>query len=300
MGQAIIKRVDHLMVRSVPPEPLFTLLKDQLLLPEAWPVTTNQYFTSGSIHLCNLNLEILQLNSDEPQPNQPARLYGIAFELEPYEVSLPELERRGIPHTPPMPYYIVDDQGWQVTAWTNVYLGSLIGGNPLAGAFFALSQRASPNAWEKGSVPSTFKRRYAVPIIFNQVYPNGITLSYDYNPAWRNQNIRPEPDRSGLDIKRVKEVTLAVRDLEQARDAWNRLLQPHPEISPGVWSIPDDLQLRLVPGPQEGLVGMIWQAHSLNRSAQFLHRRGLLGAEVNGAVIIDPKAVLGLDIRLVQ
>src|SRR5690242_20951046 len=101
--QAIVRRVDHLVVRVNPAEPLFKILTQQLLLPQAWPVTTNPFYTSGAVHLSNLNLELMQIGESQ----QSAHLYGIAFELEPYEISLPLLNNRNIPHTPPMPFFVV-------------------------------------------------------------------------------------------------------------------------------------------------------------------------------------------------
>ena len=304
MGQEIIKRVDHVLVRVTPPEPLFAILRDQLLLPEAWPLTTNAFYTSGGVHLGNMNLEVMQLNQDAAKDaadkKYPARLFGLAFELHPYDKSLPELDRRGIPHTPPVPFYQFDEQGWQVTSWTNVYLGGLFHGGPLARTFFQFSRSASGSAWERAALPTAFNRRFGLPFIFNHVYTHGMTFSSEYNPAWKGINICPEPDRSGLDVKQVSEITFGSSDFLRARARWQNLLAPHPEVAEAVWLLPDNLRLRLKPAAKDGLLHMVWQVHSLNRTAQFLHRRGMLGKEIKGMLRIDPDKVMGLDIRLIQ
>lgn len=300
MGKEIIKRIDHLLVRVAPPDPLFAILKDQLLLPQAWPVTRNAFFLSGGIHLGNLNLDIFQLNQDPVEENQTARLYGVAFEIQPYEKSLPALRQRGIPHTPPMPFYQLDEQGWQIVSWMNVYLGGLFHSSPLASAFFRLSHHIPANTWEKATLPSDFNLRFGLPYIYNHVYPHGITYAVQYNPAWRGINIVTEPDHSGLDIKQVVEVTIGTNDFLNARECWKKLLQPYSEISQGIWQFPDGLRLRLKPAASDGLLHMVWQVHSLNRAVQFLHRKGMMGKEKKGIVRIDPDQVMGLDIRLVQ
>jgi hypothetical protein len=296
MTEAVVRRIDHLILRVHSPEPVFNLLSQQLLLPQAWPLTTGPFFTSGGVHLGNLNLEIMQVG----QQARSARLYGVAFELEPFEISLPELEVRSIPHTPPMPFYVVDDQGWQITAWHNVYLGGLIGDSRLARLFFSFSQRASKETWEQSTIPRPFNRRYGLPFVFDTVYRNGMVFAVEHNPAWRSANIHEELPHTGLDVQRVYELTIGVQQYERSYDCWKALLDPLPEIAQGVWKLPDGMHLRLAQRRSNGLRRMIWQVSSLNRAAQFLYKRELLGKERDGMLTIAPEKTMGLDIRLIQ
>ncbi|RPJ43473.1 MAG: hypothetical protein EHM21_11480 [Chloroflexi bacterium] len=296
MAEAIVRRVDHLVVRVHSPEPMFKLLTQQLLLPTAWPLTTNPFYTSGGIHLGNLNLEIMQVG----QQARPARPYGIAFELEPYDMSLPELRARNIPHTPPMPFFIVDEQGWQITAWNNVYLGGLMGDSRAAKLFFSFSQHAPKETWEQSTFPKPFNRRFGLPFVFDTVYRNGMVFAVEYNRAWRTLNIKEELAHTGLDVQRVYEITIGVQEYERAYDCWKALLEPLPEISKGIWELPDGMHLRLAKRPANGIRRMIWQVSSLNRAAQFLHKREMLGKERSGMISIAPEKIMGLDIRLVQ
>jgi len=296
MPEPIVKRVDHLVVRVHSPEPFFSTLTRQLLLPVAWPVTTNPFYSSGGVHLGNLNLELMQVG----QQSRPAHLYGIAFELEPYEVSLPELEARGIPHTPPAPFFIVDDQGWQITAWTNVYLGGLLDDSPAGRLFFSFSRRASQTTWERTSLPRPFIRRYGLPFVYDTVYRHGMAFAVEYNPSWRAAHIIEENTHTGLDVRRVYEITIGVKEYERAYNCWKALLEPHPEIRKGIWKLPDGLHLRLAQRPTSGLRRMILQVGSLNRAAQFLFKHNMLGKERDGMLTINPASDSGLDIRLVQ
>jgi hypothetical protein len=296
MKEPVVKCVDHLTVRVSPPEPLFDTFTQNLLLTQAWPLNTNPFYTSGGVHLGNLNLQIMQVQH-EPQP---ARLYGIAFDLLPFDESLPALQERGVPHTPPQPFYIVDEQGWQVTAWTNVYLGGLLGSGALANLFFALASRAPHETWERGAMPTSFNRRFGRPFVFDRVYRTGMTYGVSYNPAWRAANIASQATQSGLELLKVYEVTIGVRDLNAARKSWKALLNPYPERAPGVWVMPDGLHIHLVETNRVSLLRMIWQVTSVNRAAQFLYKRDMLGAEKDGMLTIEDSKIGGLDIRLVQ
>jgi hypothetical protein len=295
-AEAIVRKVDRLVVRSGEPEALYYTFSQLLLLPPAWPLTTNPFFTSAGIHLGNLKLEIMRAGKARPA----AKLYGIAFQLAPYEHSLPALDRRGIPHTPPQPFYQVDDQGWQVTAWNSVFLGGLLGDAPAARLFFNLSRRAPEEAWEKGSLPTPLNRRLGLPFLLDTVYRRGMTYSIEYNPAWYALNIQEEPTHTGLDVSGVYEVCIGAADFPRAYASWQALLQPHTEVSHAIWKLPDALHLRLIPAEQDGLNGMTLQVHSLNRAVQFLNKRGMLGSEQASSAQIAPDKVQGLEIHLIQ
>jgi hypothetical protein len=295
-AEALVKKVDRVVVRAQDPQALLYTFTQLLLLPQAWSLSTNPFFSSAGVHLGNLNLEILHAGSTSPA----ARLFGLAFCLAPFEHSLPALEERGIPHTPPQPFFMVDDQGWQVTSWTSVYLGGLLGETPASRLFFNLSQRAPGEAWEKGTLPTPLNRRFGLPFLLNRVYPRGITYAIEYNPAWYAQNIHDDPAHSGLDVKGVYEICIGSTNFARARSCWQALLQPYAEIHPGIWQLPGDLHLRLVPAAQDGIRGMTLQVHSLNRAVQFLNRREMLGNQKQGSARIHPRKVHGLDIHLIQ
>jgi hypothetical protein len=296
MVQAIVKTIDHLLIRVSNPDLLYSIFHQQLLLSQAWPVMATPFFVSGGLHLGNTNLEIIRVGR---QP-KPVSLYGIAFDFHPFEESLPELERRGIPHTPPLPFVQVDEQGWQMIAWTSVFLGGMLDSHPLQQIFFKANQNPDIEKWEMKGRPGSSNRPFGIPYIYNTVYRKAATFGINYNPAWASNYIRKEPTRAGLGLRGVYEVTIGTRNFHQAREVWNNLLDPLPEVSEGVWRLPDDLHIRLIPHREEKILGMIWQVASLNRAAQFLHRRNMLGPEVNEMVTIDPAKIFGLQIRLLQ
>jgi hypothetical protein len=199
-----------------------------------------------------------------------------------------------------MPFYIIDEQGWQVTAWNNVYLGGLLGDSRMASLFFSFSQHAPKETWEKGAYPRPFNRRFGLPFVFDTVYRNGMVFAVEHNPAWRATNVSEESHHTGLDVQKVYEVTIGVEQYERAYDCWKALLDPLPEIVKGVWELPDGMHLRLAQRRVNGLRRMIWQVSSLNRAAQFLYKREMLGKEQEGMITIAPEKIMGMDIRLIQ
>lgn len=302
MEPYIVKGVDRLLVRTAAVEPLFQLFTQQLLLPEAWPITTYPFLISGGVQLDNLNLELIQMRS-EPRGMrkcQRAWYYGIGFQMEPVPASLQKLDERGIQHTPPIPFFVLDDEGWQMTAWSSIYLGGFFGDSLLARLFFTLSKRASQAYWEKKSLSARLNRQFGLPFLYNRVFKNGVILSIDHNQIWRRLSFHPSPNHAGLEVKKVAEISVGVRSLSKARIRWKALLDPYPEINEADWQLASGLHIRLVQQPKDQLIGMTLQVQSLNRAAQFLHRRGLLKEQPSGLVAVDPEQVHGLNILLMQ
>ena len=115
----IVRQIDHVYVPLDDARTAFTFLTDGLNLPEAWPFADYGVFGSGGVSLGNVNLEVLPGNNlPGGCPQHPARVTGIAFEpaLEIDEL-MRAFDRRGISHTPPMPYVPV---GREAPFWTNV------------------------------------------------------------------------------------------------------------------------------------------------------------------------------------
>ncbi len=298
-GARIIKRLDHVTVRVNNPEPLFSMLVDQLLLPRAWPITSYPLFTHAGVHLGNANLEILQIGQ-RPHATRAARLYGLVFEMEPHELSLPELDRRGIQHTPPTPFYVYDEQGWQTTAWTSVILGGLIRSSTMERTFVNVSQRLSTEGWERTAHPTQFNRRFRTPFLYDRIFRRWMVSGIQYNPAWYAANIQEEPTRAGLEVTGLHEVAVGTSSFPTAYQSWKNLLADHEEVVKGIWRLESGVHVRLLQHNNDGLLGMTWQVESLNRAAQFLHKRGMFGKERNKAISIAPRAIFGLHVRLVQ
>jgi hypothetical protein len=114
-----VRQVDHIMVMTADPQPLFFLLTDTFKLPIAWPIVGFGDFRSGGVWIGNTNLEIVQ---DARQPT--ARFGGVAFEPTPLAAALSALALRNLatgPRNDAGPF----GSGDAAVAWTTVPLPSL-------------------------------------------------------------------------------------------------------------------------------------------------------------------------------
>lgn len=84
--------LDHIILESDRSAELFTFFKDVLGLPEVWKYADYSGFTSGGVCAGNVNIEIMA--------GKTARWRGLAFTGAPLADALPELDRRGIRHSP--------------------------------------------------------------------------------------------------------------------------------------------------------------------------------------------------------
>ena len=303
MEQSVVRRINHLMVRAHNPQPLFSVLTEQLGLPVAWRARANSFFSSAGVHLGNTTLEIFATRNSRSASILPARLYGLAFALTAYSQSLPELDARRIAYTPPMPFTLRDAQGWLVTAWNRVYLGGLLDHGRLrramAHSLFALSHGALRQQWQRGANPDWINTRLRTPLLYDWIYSRGMTLGVEYNPSWYEANLMTETVQRGLELTGVREVWVGARDLPAAARRWRRLLAPLPEVESLTWQFESGPRLRLLQNGQDRLLAMLWQVRSLNRAAQYLYHHGMLGGEGSDQLLLAPAAVHGLDIRLV-
>jgi hypothetical protein len=115
---AIIRQIDHILVRTDDAQALFTLLTDTLQIPVAWPIFTYRGFHSGAAGFGNVNLEVLQhAEGEAPEFAQAPGTYpiGVAFEPMTVDGALRELERREIGHSEPF-----DDGISDAIRWTSI------------------------------------------------------------------------------------------------------------------------------------------------------------------------------------
>lgn len=106
-------------------------------------------------------------------------------------------------------------------------------------------------------------------------------------------------NRGPLRIVGAAEITVGVRDLEDARKKWSALLAPSPQISDDAFVFDSGPRIRLVRSESPGIQGIVLSVRSLDEAARFLKERRLLVKDV-GHIAIAPGAIEGLWIRLVE
>jgi catechol 2,3-dioxygenase-like lactoylglutathione lyase family enzyme len=266
---SFVRRVDHITIRAANPRELYAFFTETMQLPVAWPLTSpREGVVTGGVGVGNVNLEAIQFPG---QTEQQPRLLGFAFEPLSLDESLRQLTRRGFAVGARREIVGTRPNGAKGVLWTNVTLPQL-------------SDSENP--------------------AFGTVH---VFLS-EYDPAYvdveqRRERLRKQLVANGggpLGIVDLREIVIGVRDIVAARQIWERLLQA--VSSPGVntWQVGDGPAIRLISAPQERMQSLILRVASLDRAKAFLRDNGLLGAEADGMVSIDPSKVWGIDLRLID
>jgi len=266
---SIVRRVDHIVIRAANPRELYAFFTETMQLPVAWPLTSpREGVVTGGVGVGNVNLEAIQFPG---QTEQQPRLLGFAFEPLSLDESLRQLTLRGLAAGVRREIVGTRPNGSRGVLWTNV----------------TLQQFSDSDDPAHGTVH--------------------VFLS-EYSPAYvdvgqRRERLRKELVANGggpLGIVDLKEIVIAVKDLEAARRIWDRLLQPVPSPVVNTWQVGDGPAIRLIAAPQDRMQSLIFRVASLDRANAFLRGHRLLGAETDGMLTIDPSRLWGVELRLVD
>lgn len=317
---AVVRQVDHLLIRVEDPRPPLSLLAGTLRLPVHWEVERLGALESGGIAVGNANLELIRFGRRRTSESRSgaARLFGIALEPPPLAAALPELSRRGIPHSPPVPFagtspslesYMDGGARYRRNPlWTNVFLGGFLGDTKLARAFSRRllgrdSRLTSALGRFAGTVLSSslserLPSSLAVPsghLVFLVDYPAGVDRM---RAAGR---VALSACGGGvLGVEGVKEVIVGATDLPAEEERWKRLFDPTPLAADGTWQLGTGPAIRLVADREDRLQALVLKVTSLEKAKAFLRQRGMLGTVSPGEVAIEPREIHALDVRLVE
>jgi len=263
----VIRQVDHVLIESSDPVPLFEFFANALQLPVAWPMGDFSGFASGGVNAGNVNIEVLRFAGPKgPLTEGTSKASFIGMALEPFRLAdcLSALEARRIPYDPPEPYTSKLPDGSLGSLWTNIVL------------------------------PRVSK-------------PGRSIFLCEYNPAFLHAEIRRNQlggqlalRRGGpLGVKSVKEIVLAAADPTRDRLEWQKLLITAREPAGMSWKCGSGPSIHLVPGSTDRIQRVIVQVDSLQSAREFLAEKHWLGASSAGEISIDPSRIQGLSIRLV-
>ncbi len=301
---AIVKRIDHVVVRVDDPGPLFGLLAGPLELPVSWPIQSHGWYASGGIFAGNVCLEIARLGRGRGRAAGSAHLFGVALEPYPLDVSLRELAARGIPHSLPVPFYGELSDGTRGVRWTNVLLGGLAGeghGTLLRSHWWAggsisrcvlgpLARVLALGHWAR--LASSRAGRHMV-YMCEYAYETDEALSAG-RAAFLAAGGGP------LELVGLAEVIMGATNPERARQRWQNLLAPLLPVDRGYWQPASGPGIRIVPHDENTLLALVLRTRSLARAETWLREQRMLGGVAAGQVAIDPVVMHGLDIRLIQ
>jgi len=258
----LVTRIDHFYAESDQARSLFTFFKDTFQLPESWPFRDAGTHASGGLWLGNAILEFLSNNGDKPVRTG---FRGIALESSGgADETAAELTKRGIAHA------------------------------------------EVENRMRQGSDGQT---RLALSIVRLKDFPPDeadvffVDYKFRTSAAARRKAADDEltaKNGGPLGIVGIAEITVGVRDLEEARRKWSALLAPSPRISDDTFVFESGPRIRLVRAESPGIQGIILSVRSLDEAEKFLKERDLLARDDAGRITISPAAIDGLSIGLVE
>lgn len=238
MNERAYQGIDHVVIRTNEAEALFELFVGQLGLPVAWPLQQAPFATFGWIGIGNTNLEIWGAtdNSDLPADCVLPLFHQIALAPTELEKTIERIQTNGLACKTPRPYASKDAYGVVRTNFTNAVVLDL--SNEACCVFICeWGERAPIVPWKPGltTVQRRLAERQALEACrgghLGVVGLREVVLTSLDPPAsidkWRRlteshgncimiaDDIRLSLHPGSQD--RIQSLTLAVRDLSQAR-----------------------------------------------------------------------------------
>jgi hypothetical protein len=256
----IFRQIDHILIESKDPKALFSFFSDILRLPVDSQFSGNQGFVSAG----NVNLEVFRFPEQQGASVQRAsetHYSGLAFEPNPLEYVLKELQASGIPYSPPETFESTLPGGKRGVASTRVVLPSV--SRP---ALFAFLIEHSP--------------------VFLQV------------DARRKQLLNQLAFAKGgpLGLLSVDEILITTPALAKDKEKWGMLFGR--TAGPERWRAGEGPAIRLASGAKDEIREIVLKVESLDYAKDFLKKNGLLGPASAKDISINPSKVQGLRILI--
>jgi hypothetical protein len=315
----LVRGVDHLNLAVPDPRALFALFTEELGLPIAWPWMRLPGWESGH---AGVDVTYEAIRYAPTRSAAPARepIFAMAFEPAPIREAIEELARRGIPHSPPLPYTSrypdhvhealpdLDTVRGKSTLFTLVMLGGFFDDRTSASRYTRgplrgesrLGRMLSPLAGRIAGSPLLGDRFLAAamstrPFLFLCEF-HGFDVERRRSLVARNLSAR---GGGPLGVRRTREIIVHARSINAEVERWARLLQPAPEAERGLWPLAYGPAIRVTEGPRDRIAGLVWEVESLTRAADWLRSRGWL-LQRDGVIKIAPEPLQGIDIVLVE
>jgi hypothetical protein len=262
-NEPLVKKVDHITISCSDPQALWNTFTQTLGLPAAWPLGVYPGFTTGGVFAGNVNLETIKF--DPPAGSQSEMppftfIYGIVFESYPLDQVTGQFQQRGANPSAPQDQ-MREMNGAPVKVWTNVTLQALC-------------------------------------------TDDYIVYLCEYTPEMQAALASRAPGATGplggIGLIGVQEIKIVASQPDPTKELWRKIFAPAPLSADGALSFGAGPAVRISPGGENSIEGLVLQVASLQAAQDFLAGVGLLGEVSAHEIQIDPTAVQGLDIRLVE
>lgn len=274
MTQALYRTIDHVMIRLLKIEPLFSLFSDVFGLPVSWPKQSSDFATFGWVNVGNTDLEFWAAasNADLPADCQPPLVHGFALDPADLSSSVSRLAELAIACKAPRPYETLNAQGETVTNFTNSVVLDL--SSPACCIFFC--------AWDKNG----------------DIFPWKEKLTPVERRA-RDQKVFRHSAGGVLGLIGLCKIELLVEDVAAASEKWRALTgsNSHPiALTDGM----DGIDLELVAGTQHMIQSLTFEVRSLAVARSFLAARDLLQSSTANELVLSSAVTGGLRFNIVQ
>lgn len=155
-----LTQVDHVGIHSDNPQVLFDFFSRTLGLPIVFEYTRYANYTSGSVSLGNMFLELMRFGVPKQTKEISSHylILGFLIESSMMAACLQELDKKDILHSGLLPFFSPDatDEN-PIRLWDNVYIGNLLGHNVWQKLFLKMSQNMKPGpSMQQSPLLSTF------------------------------------------------------------------------------------------------------------------------------------------------
>lgn len=271
MSVPIYRAIDHVMIRLISVDQLFSLFSNVLGLPVSWPLQRSSFATFGWINVGNTDLELWAAasNSDLPYDCQPPLFHG--FALDPVELSsnISKLAELGIACKTPRPYQTTNEHGLTVTNFTNSVVLDL--SSETCCIFFC--------DWDKNGSIFPWKERLT-----------------SVERRARDQDAFEQCKGGALGIVGLSQIELCLQNLSDATTKWCAMT--------GSDSMPialiDETILELSAGKHNVIQSLTFEVRSLAVAKAFLADKDLLEVVTESELVLALTATGGLRFRFVE
>lgn len=264
-----ITGVDHIMVRVEEAEPLLILFSEIFGLPVSWPLQRKEFANYAWVTLGNTNLEFWAAanNADLPSDQTLPLFSGFALNPPDLSASISLLEDRGITCKPPRPFFTTNQQGEQVTNFTNSVILDI--SNSVCCVFFC-----------KWGADGT-------------IFPWTERLTTEERRC-REQWHLDQCGGGSLGVIRLAEVAIATPDMSKTRQQWQAITGQ----SSDAFDLGRGITLTLHAGKTVQITFIVLAVRSLSVARVYLASHSMLGADSNDEISIRASACSNLCIRL--
>jgi hypothetical protein len=269
MATQVISGVDHIMVRVEKVEPLLILFSEIFGLPVSWPLQRKEFANYAWVTLGNTNLEFWAAANNTDLPSDQILPFFSGFALDPPDLgaSIALLEECGITCKPPRPFLTKNQQGEQVTNFTNSVILDV--SNSVCCVFFC--------KWGAGGTIFPWPEKLATP-----------------ERQLREQQQFDQCGGGPLGVIRLAEVTIATPDMSHTRQQWQAITGQ----SSDAFDLGRGIILTVHAGETVRITSIVLAVKSLAVARAYLASHSMLGDDSSDGVLISASACSNLCIRL--